>query len=197
MISKLKRVFLVFLALSVLLLSACGIESTDSGQKTNAEGEKTEQTNSETKAELGTRENPIPIGIGQKAKIGSNWEITILEIVPDAWSIIEAENMFNEPPEEGYQYVMAKVQVSYIGEESGTPWVDLSLRYLGSDGNSYSEGVGVVPKAFSDIGEQFPGATAEGNVGWAVPADAVSGGKIIVEESFSFEDTRVFFQGAE
>ena len=40
MISKLKRVFLVFLALSVLLLSACGIESTDSGQKTNAEGEK-------------------------------------------------------------------------------------------------------------------------------------------------------------
>lgn len=105
--------------------------------------------------------------------------------------------MFNEPPEEGYQYVMAKVQVSYIGEESGTPWVDLSLRYLGSDGNAYSEGVGVVPKAFSDIGEQFPGATAEGNVGWAVPADAVSGGKIIVEESFSFEDTRVFFQGAQ
>lgn len=195
MISKLKRVFLVFLALSVLLLSACGRESTDSGQKTNAEGEKTEQTNSEAKAELGTRENPIPIG--QKAKIGSNWEITILEIVPDAWSIIEAENMFNEPPEEGYQYVMAKVQVSYIGEESGTPWVDLSLRYLGSDGNAYSEGVGVVPKAFSDIGEQFPGATAEGNVGWAVPADAVSGGKIIVEESFSFEDRRVFFQGAE
>lgn len=193
--SKLKRVFLVFLALSVLLLSACGRESTDSGQKTNAEGEKTEQTNSETKAELGTSENPIPIG--QKAKIGSNWEITILEIVPDAWSIIEAENMFNEPPEEGYQYVMAKVQVSYIGEESGTPWVDLSLRYLGSDGNSYSKGVGVVPKAFSDIGEQFPGATAEGNVGWAVSADAVSGGKIIVEKSFSFEDTRVFFQGAE
>jgi len=82
-------------------------------------------------------------------------EVTILEIVPDAWSIIEAENMFNEPPEEGYQYVMAKVQVSYIGEESGTPWVDLSLRYLGSDGNSYSEGVGVVPKAFSDIGNSF------------------------------------------
>lgn len=195
MISKLKRVFLVFLALSVLLLSACGGDTTDSGQKTNAEGEKTEQTNSETKAELGTRENPIPIG--QKAQVGPNWEVTILEIVPDAWSIIEAENMFNEPPEEGYQYVMAKVQVSYIGEESGTPWVDLSLRYLGSDGNAYSEGVGVVPKAFSDIGEQFPGATAEGNVGWAVPADAVSGGKIIVEESFSFEDTRVFFQGAE
>lgn len=195
MISKLKRVFLVFLALSVLLLSACGGDTTDSGQKTNAEGEKAEQTSSETKAKLGTRENPIPIG--QKAKIGSNWEITILEIVPDAWSIIEAENMFNEPPEEGYQYVMAKVQVSYIGEESGTPWVDLSLRYLGSDGNSYSEGVGVVPKAFSDIGEQFPGATAEGNVGWAVPVDAVRGGRIIVEESFSFEDTRVFFQGAE
>ena len=195
MISKLKRVFLVFLALSILLLSACGGDTTDSGQKTNAEGEKTEQTSSETKAKLGTRENPIPIG--QKAQVGPNWEVTILEIVPDAWSIIEAENMFNEPPEEGYQYVMAKVQVSYIGEESGTPWVDLSLRYLGSDGNSYSEGVGVVPKAFSDIGEQFPGATAEGNVGWAVPADAVSGGKIIVEESFSFEDTRVFFQGAE
>lgn len=195
MISKLKRVFLVFLALSVLLLSACGGDTTDSGQKTNAEGEKAEQTSSETKAKLGTRENPIPIG--QKAQVGPNWEVTILEIVPDAWSIIEAENMFNEPPEEGYQYVMAKVQVSYIGEESGTPWLDLSLRYLGSDGNSYSEGVGVVPKPFYDIGEQFPGATAEGNIGWAVPVEAVSGGRIIVEETFSLENTRVFFQGAQ
>lgn len=195
MISKLKRVFLVLLVLSVLLLSACGGDTTDSGQKTNAEGEKTEQTSSETKAKLGTRENPIPIG--QKAQVGPNWEVTILEIVPDAWSIIEAENMFNEPPEEGYQYVMAKVQFSYIGEESGTPWLDLSLRYLGSDGNSYSEGVGVVPKPFYDIGEQFPGATAEGNIGWAVPVDAVSGGRIIVEETFSLENTRVFFQGAQ
>ncbi|NLY77252.1 MAG: hypothetical protein GX080_04065 [Tissierellia bacterium] len=194
---KWRKVLIIMLVFSIMLLSACGGNSTDSGEEVSAEGNNVAaEGNSETaKAELGTRENPIPIG--QKANIGSNWEITVLEIVPDAWSIIEAENMFNEPPQDGYQYVMANIQVSYVGEESGTPWVDLSIQYLGSDGNVYSQSAAVVPNAFIDIGEQFPGATAEGNISWAIPAAAVSGGRIMVEESFNFEDTRVFFEGVQ
>jgi len=45
----------------------------------------------------------------------------------------------------------------------------------------------------SDIGEMFPGAVAEGNIGWSVPITAIFNGTIIVEESFQFPVTPVFF----
>jgi hypothetical protein len=124
----------------------------------------------------------------------------VLEINPDAWSIIRAENMFNDPPAEGRQFVLVRVWVSYVGPKSGTPWLDLSFRYLGSDGNTYGNGMadsaGVIPRPLIDIGEQFPGASAEGNVSWSVPATAISGGVIIVEDPWRSAETRVFFTGA-
>ncbi|WP_278313483.1 hypothetical protein [Lolliginicoccus levis] len=47
----------------------------------------------------------------------------------------------------------------------------------------------------NQFNEQFPGATREANQCWSVPSEAVAGGVILIEESLSFEDTRVFFQG--
>jgi|GEM_PF-2004232 len=150
------------------------------------------------RAALGTRKNPVPIGT--KAPVGQNWTVTVLEINPDAWSIIRAENMFNEPPAEGRQFVLVRVRVSYVGPKSGTPWLDLSFRYLGSDGNTYGGGMadsaGVIHRPLIDIGEQFPGASAEGNVSWSVPATAISGGAIIVEDPWMSAETRVFFAGS-
>ncbi|HEY8347213.1 MAG TPA: hypothetical protein VIL07_08040 [Symbiobacteriaceae bacterium] len=185
------------LVLAGALATGCGSSSDGSGTNTVSSG--SSQSSSEQKQEepaLGTRQNPVPIGT--EVEVGPNWHVQLLEVNPDAWSVIQSENMFNTPPEEGKQYVMAKFKFSYAGAESGTPWVDLSLRYLGNDGNTYSSGdCGVIPQPYTDIGEQFPGASAEGNVCWAVPSSAISGGSIIVEETFSFEDTRVFFAGAQ
>lgn len=184
---------MVFLAL--LLVSCDTGPSTGSGTEVVTDSDGQEAADSETdEAALGTSQNPVPLKT--EVKVGPNWHITMLEIIPDAWSIIKKENQFNDPPEEGYQFVMANIRFSYAGEESDTPWVSLSLKYLGSDGNTYDEGeCGVLPKCYSDIGEQFPGASAEGHAAWSVPSDAVVGGKIIIEESFSFETTRVFFEG--
>lgn len=71
--------------------------------------------------------------------------------------------------------------------------------YLGADGNTYggsmADYVGVMPDPqFSDIGEQFPNAVAEGYVGWSVPATAIRGGTIILDAGF-IPESRVFYTG--
>lgn len=184
----------VFLALFLVSCISRG-PATGTGAEiaTNANPE-TKATGEEEPA-FGTRQNPVPLGTA--VKVGSDWNITVLEVVPDAWSIIEEENMFNEPPEEGNQYVMVKIRFEYAGNDSGTPWTDLTQKYVASDGNSYSQGgAGVIPNDYFEIGEQFPGASAEGNICFVVPSDTLAGGTIIIEESFSFTETRVFFEGA-
>ncbi|MBS3947199.1 MAG: hypothetical protein KGZ57_02680 [Dethiobacter sp.] len=139
----------------------------------------------------GTRQNPIPIGT--QARVGQNWNVTVLEINSNAWDIVRATNQFNEPPVQGHHFVMARVRVSYVGTKSESPWIGLNLRYLGADGITYRSGIGVIPNSLSDIGEMFPGAVAEGNIGWSVPITAIFNGTIIVEESFQFPVTPVFF----
>lgn len=195
MIHVRKISFTLAIAALVFLLIGCGGPAEGSGTEAVPNGESQQEENLETDKndELGTRANPVPIET--EVKVGPNWNIAILEIVPDAWSIVKEENQFNDPPEEGNQFVMAKIRVSYVGEESDTPWTSLNIRYLGNDGNTYDSGIGVLPKPFIDIGEQFPGASADANIGWEVPVDSLVDGTIIIEESFSFEDTRVFFEG--
>lgn len=177
--------------LVAILAAGCGSSADGSGTQVASSSSSGQEQKKE--AALGTRQNPVPWGTN--VNVGPNWQVQVNDITPDAWSIIQAENMFNDPPAEGKQYVMARFKVSYVGKESGTPWVDLRLRYLGNDGNTYSGSCGVTPEELSDIGEQFPGASAEGNECWVVPASAVKGGAIIAEETFSFDDTRVFFAG--
>jgi len=199
----------VLLLVLMVVAAGCGSSADGSGTEPVEQGQDQKQeqeapedngdTEKESEPALGTRQNPVPIGTD--VQVGPNWQIAVLEVNPDVWAVVQETNMFNDPPAEGRQFVMARVRVSYSGEESGIPWVDLRVRYLGSDGNTYGEGMddycGVIPEALSDIGEQFPGAVAEGNVCWSVPADVIAGGAIIIEETLSFEDTRVFFAGVE
>ena len=192
-----KRTVYIILILALLLgmvLVGCSSNPAEgSGTEVAGNGEEQETKDEPEESKFGTRKNPVPLN--QEVKVGSDWNVELVEIIPDAWSIIKKENQFNEPPEEGHQYVMAKLKVTYIGEESGTPWVDLTVKYIGNDGNTYDSEYVVIPKALSDIGEQFSGASAEGNVDWSVSKDALEGGTILVEESFSFDDSRVFFEG--
>lgn len=139
------------------------------------------------------RQNPA--SLGTEMKIGSDWQVQLIEVNPDAWSIVKEENMFNEPPAEGKQYVMARFKVSCVGEESGTPWVILAFHYLENNGHTYLDNCGVIPENIMDIGEQFFGASAEGDECCVVPSSAIPGGSIIVEEIFSLDNTRVFFEG--
>lgn len=139
---------------------------------------------------LGTLDNPAPIG--STAQIG-DWQITITKVTKNANKVVAKENSFNDKPAAGQQFVMWKVDGTYTGDESGTPWVDLSWKLLGSDGNTFNDSCGVIPDSLSDVGESFSGAKVSGNVCVAADSAQLDGAKILVEESFAIDDSRTFF----
>ncbi|OAA23578.1 hypothetical protein UG55_103512 [Frankia sp. EI5c] len=143
----------------------------------------------------GTRQRPLPAGT--TVKVG-DWQVTLGPTVLDATAQITAENQFNDPPAAGRQFVLVPVNVTYAGTGSGTPWVDLSIRFYGSGGNTFGAGgtddyCGVVPNSFNNVSEMFPEASAAGNACVSVPGDQAAGGSWIVEESLSLDGGRVFF----
>lgn len=147
-------------------------------------------------AELGTRQNPVPAGT--TVKVG-DWEVMLGPTNLNANDVVAAENQFNEPPAAGRQFVMVPVEVTYAGSDSGAAWIDLSIKFLGSGGNTFGSGAsqedycGVIPNPMHSLGEMFPGAKGAANECVSVPADQIEGGAWIVEETLSFDNNRVFF----
>lgn len=80
------------------------------------------------------------------------------------------------------------------GSTTGTPWVDLSWSGIGDSNVASEQGdCTTYPGNMIDVPELFPDGTAEGNVCLTVSVDDVESLVLILEESFSLEETRVFF----
>lgn len=76
----------------------------------------------------------------------------------------------------------------------------MTLKAIGESNVAYEAfeaSRGVIPDDINDAGETFPGGTICGNVCWSVGAGDVASLAMIAEESFTFEETRVFFALAE
>jgi len=134
---------------------------------------------------------PTVVPVGTTMRVGE-WEVALRSTTLNANDLVFAENNANEPPVEGRQFVLGELAVTYVGAESGVPWIDLQIRYLGADGNTFGNGFndhcGVSPEPLSEVTEMFPGASAEANVCVAVASDQVEGGVWLVEESLSLDD---------
>jgi hypothetical protein len=144
---------------------------------------------------LGTRDAPLELGT--VIEMGE-WTVAVTEVTLDATDTVMAENEFNDPPVEGRQFVLFRVEATYAGDDSGDPWLDFSWAIVGSGGNtfggaSFDDYCGVIPDALDERGETFPGGSVEGNVCVSAASDQLEGGTILVEETFSFEDTRAFY----
>ncbi|MGB4442142.1 MAG: hypothetical protein WBJ62_07960 [Coriobacteriia bacterium] len=189
---------LIFMLALLVVVAAAGCSSSDGTGAEVVTGDAADETAEEPEAPAeadapGTRTNPLPVGT--TAKVG-DWEVTVTAVNKNANDAVAAANQFNEPPVEGSQYVLATVSAKYVGEESGTFWVDMSYKFYGSGGNTFDSGgqsMAVPPNALSDAGETFPDASVSGDMVFEVPSDQIEGGAIIMESSFSMEDTRVFF----
>jgi hypothetical protein len=140
--------------------------------------------------ELGTRRNPIPVG--QEAQVG-DWTVKVVDAVLDATQLVTDENMFNDPPESGSQYVLVTIEATYTGEESSTFWVEMMYKFVGSKGNTFDSGMVVAPDSILDDGEVFSGGTVAGNLAFVVESTQVSGGTLMIEEFVTFDETRLFF----
>ncbi|HEX9644987.1 MAG TPA: hypothetical protein VGC11_13430 [Acidimicrobiia bacterium] len=145
-------------------------------------------------SDVGTRENPV--ASGTPAQVGEDWIVTVVSATPDATAAILAENQFNDPPAEGDQFFLVSLEAVYVGDTSGTFWLETTLKALGISNVAYEFDAicGVIPNAMSDVGETFPGGTAAGTECWAVQSDDAASLLLIIEPAFSFsDDDRVFF----
>jgi hypothetical protein len=141
----------------------------------------------------GTRENPYPLGT--EATVG-DWSVVVHSVDPDAWPQIREENMFNEAPAAGFQFAMFDVSVTFHGPGTGSAWLDLSWAIVGSRGNAFEEGLeyscGVLPDDLDNVGDLYAGATARGNVCFAVESDQFAGSTIRLQTGF-LDDNEAFF----
>jgi hypothetical protein len=195
-----RRILVTAGALAALITGvACGAGSDPDGEgadvvESGAEGATNPPEEGDNAgAAAGTRENPLAPGV--TFAVG-DWTVQLGTTNPNADDVVAAENEFNEPPAEGRRFVMVEATVSYTGDDSGTPWIDLSFQFYGSGGNTFGVGLddycGVIPDGLEDHGEMFPDASATGNVCASVPADQVDGGAWIVEELLALETDRTF-----
>lgn len=116
----------------------------------------------------GSRENPFPIG---QTVSNEDWDVT-LGAPREAWTEVSSENQFNDPPESGMEFWIVPVTATYKGDETGNTTFGISVKFVGSDNRTYSEGCGVIPTPLSDVGDLYKGGVAAGNTCVAVPAGA-------------------------
>jgi hypothetical protein len=134
-----------------------------------------------TDAEVGTRENPAPLGTIVELSSGGavEYEVTIGASTLTANDVVAAVNQFNEAPAEGFQYALIPVTVTYKGTETGTPWLDVQIEFVSAAGTTHtsSDTMAIEPSpTMLDINELYPDASGTGNVVIAIPtADAALG----------------------
>ena len=157
----------------------------------SATGQGSEESEPEAAPEenaVGTRANPAPAGstVVLSDISGEVYEIEFGVPTLDANAIIKAENMFNDPAEKGFQYVILPVTFTYVGTETGTPWIDTSFAFVSAAGTTHdsSSTFVVAPKPITDINELYPGASASGNFVAMVPSADIEKGTWTVSALF-------------
>lgn len=145
----------------------------------------------------GTRQNPLDPRT--TVRVG-DWEVTYLGAVLDGTGLVMEENQFNDPPLEGRQFVLFQFEGTYVGEDSGLWWIDLTVSVLGSAANTFGgsgnfdDECGVIPDDIDGSNETFPGGQITGNECVSVPADQIDGALVFIE-AFTFgDDNRTFYR---
>lgn len=120
-------------------------------------------------AEVGTRENPAPLG---SVVSGSEWDVTITSFELDATEAVLAANQFNEPPADGMVYAVVGVSATYTGADSSTSLM-VGVDYVTATGEvvTRADSMAVAPDPMFGMAELFQGGTDTGNVVLQVPAD--------------------------
>jgi hypothetical protein len=116
-----------------------------------------------------TREDPAPFGT--PVMVG-DWSVRVSRVQLNADSIVLAANQFNDPPPDGFQFVMALLDATYLGPKTGDLKWDADFKVVGLSNRAFDQGdpgCGVVPRDIYSVPEAYPGGRITANVCWAVP----------------------------
>lgn len=120
----------------------------------------------------GTRDDPYPVGTD--VKLDDGWVLTVIGGDANANEEVEAHNQFNDPPDEGKQFFMARVRLTYEGEGSDTFFAGFRLDAVGDSNVAYhAYECGDIPDELP-YDEVFKGGTIEGNVCWEIETSDVA-----------------------
>jgi hypothetical protein len=135
-----------------------------------------------------------PLAVGRVARIG-DWNLRVTSAVADGTSMVLEHDEFNDTPEDGQQYYLVGLEATYVGEDSGSFWVDMTLKSVGASRVAYEpfdSDCGFIPDDINDTGEAFPGGTVTGYFCWAIDSSDADSLVMIAEEWASFDDVRTF-----
>jgi len=124
-----------------------------------------------TSPALGARTNPASIGYALSTEF-EEWDdkyetkLTVLEVIrgTDAWNRLIEANMFNSPPKEDHEYILAKIKFEYLSGPNIDTSYDVnaySFNVISSEGKEYEVPMVVEPEPAMDT-SLYPGASHEG-----------------------------------
>lgn len=118
-----------------------------------------------------------PAGLGETVVLsstGSDYEASVIEVTrgDEANYIVKNENQFNDEPAPGYEYLLAKVKVSYTKGEGAVNIGSFDFKAF-CDGVECTSSYAVLPNKYIALstGDVMPGATKEGWLQYTVPQD--------------------------
>lgn len=182
-----KKILMFCSVLFVLALAACGDideknsrevkPSADAASEAEDVTEVEEEEVEEKEKPVGTRSNPLPFGdtITVKENIyddsfnsyESFVDVTLLETIrgEEAWAIIQEENSYNEPADEGFEYVLVKVKgflKESETEDDSLYFSSMNFNFVSNEGEVYDWKSAVIPHQLDK--ELYNGGTAEGYI---------------------------------
>jgi hypothetical protein len=141
-----------------------------------------------------TRESPVALGETAPA---FGFEITVVDLVPNAYDMVMEYSTKDTPPAEGNQFFLARLRAVNTHPEAASINLALDFNAVGASELGYavhgSPSCGEFPGHPYYIGEIEPGGEAEFNVCWQVAESDVSSLVMYVQPSFDMGEDPVWF----
>lgn len=129
-------------------------------------------------AEEGTRDNPWRAG---EQLVTDDWELVVGATNLDANGVVADGNMFNDPPEDGFQYIQVPLSVTYVGDDSAST-MEIQVAYVSASGETYESWDALVAVPDDNQSQElYTGGTAEFNEYLMVPSEGIADGLLRVE----------------
>jgi hypothetical protein len=189
----------------VVFLAACGgaspaTTSTSAASATSLPPETTASTSTTAAApstatsaakggELGTKDNPIPIG--KQATVG-DWKINVVSADLNADAELKDAAAY-QPPDPGNQYVIVVVDATYGGELPDSFSNGLGYQIVGKSGDTFDSTEVGLDNSIANSNAQITNGSVSGPVVFQVPSTQVDGAMLWMAPASAQTETGIYF----
>jgi hypothetical protein len=118
-----------------------------------------------------------PLSWGTTAPVGADWQIAVLDVDLDADDDVAAANPSNSPAPAGSKYAVVRVEATYTGGSSGSPYFNLDVGVVDATGAEHADTgcTAVLEDDMVSAPSLAPGESAEGTFCIIVPTTVGDG----------------------